>query len=71
MEKRVKSRFSHRIWRVQSPLSPDGPGWRPLIRRVLVPWLDEKKTQEDKETRKWKVDWQFAIGVSSGVYAYG
>ncbi|EIW72136.1 hypothetical protein TREMEDRAFT_20901, partial [Tremella mesenterica DSM 1558] len=38
LEKRVKSRFSHRVWKILSPLSPGSLGWRKLLRGVLVPW---------------------------------
>jgi origin recognition complex subunit 4 len=47
LEKRVKSRFSHRVMRVTSPLAPGGlvvpdgeKAWRVLTKRALLPWLD-------------------------------
>ena len=65
LEKRVKSRFSHRMWRVISPLSSDGPGWKEIMGRVLVPWEHGMgRTKEDREVIKWKGDWQFAVDVS-------
>ncbi|WVN89164.1 uncharacterized protein L203_104380 [Cryptococcus depauperatus CBS 7841] len=47
LEKRVKSRFSHRVWRVTSPLAPvskdeeEGQGivaWKEVVRWALVPY---------------------------------
>lgn len=71
LEKRVKSRFSHRMWRVQSPLAAGGPGWHTLVKRALVPWLmSDKKTKpaededEDEATENWKMDWEMALDVS-------
>ncbi|KAK8853413.1 hypothetical protein IAR55_004119 [Kwoniella newhampshirensis] len=69
LEKRVKSRFSHRVWRVSSPISSEGPGWKQVIKQALIPWdVDDKGkdnkeeiVQEDKEVRRWKQDWQFAV----------
>ena len=68
LEKRVKSRFSHRMWRVSSPLAPDGIGWAGLLKSSLIPWDTEdaaEKTpgKEDKQAKKWKGDWQFAVEV--------
>lgn len=62
LEKRVKSRFSHRVWRVTSPLSPSGPGWRSLLRAALVPW-SEKALDKDKGMRQWQEDWAFAVDM--------
>ncbi|KAL7424594.1 origin recognition complex subunit 4 [Cryptotrichosporon argae] len=59
LEKRVKSRFSHRVWRVASPLTD---GWRPALRRALVAW-DEAETERDKALRVWKDDWMFAVDM--------
>lgn len=77
LEKRVKSRFSHRVWRVESPLaampSPviadDGeeekkePAWRPLLMKALVPWLDAEPltSRADRDFAAWKEDWDFAV----------
>ncbi|ORY31628.1 origin recognition complex subunit 4 C-terminus-domain-containing protein, partial [Naematelia encephala] len=63
LEKRVKSRFSHRMWRVASPLAPEGMGWKELLRKGLVPWDGQESAteKEDKAVRTWKDDWQFAI----------
>ncbi|WWD19842.1 hypothetical protein CI109_104309 [Kwoniella shandongensis] len=61
LEKRVKSRFSHRVWRVSSPISSEGPGWTEVLRRALIPWDDEETTTDDRAVRKWKGDWQFAV----------
>ena len=80
LEKRVKSRFSHRVWRVTSPLSPSPGGlavpegekaWRVLLRRALVPWTNSAGSNaaaangaEEADTKRWKGDWSFAIDVS-------
>lgn len=64
LEKRVKSRFSHRVWRVSSPLSFDGVGWKALMRRVLKPWHEEAN---DEETKTWQDDWSYAVEVRKGV----
>ena len=65
LEKRVKSRFSHRMWRVMSPLSPDALGWKQLLRRALIPWEYSVDLPGDstKAVADWKGDWQFAIDV--------
>jgi origin recognition complex subunit 4 len=66
MEKRVKSRFSHRMWRVTSPLAPGALGWRNLMRQTLIPWDGEKTGKHDtNELRKWRGDWEFAVEVSA------
>jgi origin recognition complex subunit 4 len=62
LEKRVKSRFSHRVWRVTSPLTPGGRGWRPLLRAALIPW-DEKRLDKDRAMRQWQEDWAFAVDM--------
>jgi origin recognition complex subunit 4 len=64
LEKRVKSRFSHRQWRITSPLAPGSAGWAALLRQVLVPWPQSKQTDMAKDERKWKTDWEFAVDVS-------
>lgn len=64
LEKRVKSRFSHRVWRVPSPLSEGGVGWKALLRAALLPWDEEQ--EPDEETRMWMGDWAFAVDVSGG-----
>ncbi|WVQ82514.1 hypothetical protein IAT38_004643 [Cryptococcus sp. DSM 104549] len=59
LEKRVKSRFSHRIWRVISPVSPESPGgWKKVISRALVPW----KKWEDPEAEDAE-----GVGAGTGV----
>jgi origin recognition complex subunit 4 len=64
LEKRVKSRFSHRVWRVASPLAPEGAGWKVVLRRALVPWTTpEAAGESDKTTRDWMEDWTFAVDV--------
>ncbi|OCF43731.1 hypothetical protein I317_02484 [Kwoniella heveanensis CBS 569] len=66
LEKRVKSRFSHRTWRIPSPLSPDGMGWNSLLRSVLSP-ADcpdaghDDRSREAKMMQRWKEDWDFAV----------
>lgn len=67
LEKRVKSRFSHRMWRVQSPLSPEGMGWRELLGRALEPWKYDPKVRANDDTFYWRGDWEFAIEVSHRV----
>lgn len=70
LEKRVKSRFSHRVWRVESPLAPGQGGWKPLLKKTLVPWSAapapsaKKRTQAERELEAWQDDWEFAVGVS-------
>ncbi|ORX39453.1 origin recognition complex subunit 4 C-terminus-domain-containing protein [Kockovaella imperatae] len=65
LEKRVKSRFSHRMWRIPSPLSPGGPGWKTLLNRALVPWeWDAKQDSAEPDAKAlqlWKDDWQYGI----------
>ncbi|KAK4684451.1 origin recognition complex subunit 4, partial [Tremellales sp. Uapishka_1] len=64
LEKRVKSRFSHRVWRVISPLSPDSLGWKWVLQRALVPWeQDAEGSKEDRAVQKWKGDWVFAVDM--------
>lgn len=64
LEKRVKSRFSHRMLRVTSPLAPGGLGWPTLLRHVLVPWHGEKPSNHySREERKWRGDWEYAVDV--------
>ena len=63
LEKRVKSRFSHRMWRISSPLSLDGIAWREMMKRTLIPWDEQDGRKESKDLRKWKGDWQFAVEV--------
>ena len=69
LEKRVKSRFSHRMWRIVSPISADGAGWKALMRRALVPWEHEPDQggKPGKELEEWKGDWQFAVEVRSNL----
>lgn len=66
LEKRVKSRFSHRVWRVTSPLAPDALGWKAVLRNALIPWEASKSLQQekDKKTSQWMGDWGFAVDVS-------
>ena len=66
LEKRVKSRFSHRMWRVASPLSSEGLGWKSLLRNALLPWTipTNKESPKGKEVQRWVSDWQFAVEVS-------
>ncbi|WWD03936.1 hypothetical protein V865_001994 [Kwoniella europaea PYCC6329] len=56
LEKRVKSRFSHRTFRIPSPISSEGIGWKALLMDSLIP----SKGKENEDDR-WKGDWQFAI----------
>jgi origin recognition complex subunit 4 len=53
------------MWRVLSPLSPDGIGWRELLRRALIPWEygSDELVKQSKPVVRWKGDWQFAIDV--------
>ena len=69
LEKRVKSRFSHRMWRVSSPLCGDGIGWKEVMKHALIPWepSPEDARKEAREVKKWKGDWQFAVEVSNDV----
>lgn len=61
LEKRVKSRFSHRVWRVTSPLAAGGPGWRSILRSALVPWSEKEEQDKDRDMRQWMGDWAFAV----------
>ncbi|WVF67323.1 hypothetical protein IAT40_002074 [Kwoniella sp. CBS 6097] len=68
LEKRVKSRFSHRTWRIPSPLSSDGMGWRSLLRSVLLPAEDTNvlpinESREARVMQRWKEDWEFAVDM--------
>ncbi|WWC64824.1 uncharacterized protein I303_107438 [Kwoniella dejecticola CBS 10117] len=58
LEKRVKSRFSHRTFRIPSPLSAEGIGWKPLLHSVLIP---VPNGAEEGEGTRWQRDWEFAI----------
>lgn len=73
LEKRVKSRFSHRVWRVTSPLAPGGPTWKETLRRALIPWGTGTDTEgntrrssansADVEVEQWQDDWVFAVNM--------
>jgi len=65
LEKRVKSRFSHRMWRVASPLTTEALGWKEVMKHALVPWeyTSAEAGKEGREAKKWKGDWQFAVEV--------
>ncbi|WVQ94919.1 hypothetical protein IAU59_002005 [Kwoniella sp. CBS 9459] len=68
LEKRVKSRFSHRTWRIPSPLSPDGMGWNSLLSSVLLPVVDPAAIPNDgsrdaKVLQRWMEDWEFAVNM--------
>ncbi|WWC72232.1 uncharacterized protein I206_106194 [Kwoniella pini CBS 10737] len=58
LEKRVKSRFSHRTFRITSPLSSEGMGWKMLLKNALIP-TPPKEVEPQGEI--WQRDWQFAI----------
>ncbi|WVR09616.1 hypothetical protein IAU60_006688 [Kwoniella sp. DSM 27419] len=60
LEKRVKSRFSHRTWRIPSPLSPDGMGWKALLEHTLLPPTVGGQ-DESAAFIRWKDDWRFAL----------
>lgn len=65
LEKRVKSRFSHRVMRVTSPLAPDGLGWAALLRHALLPWKSNPSVAAtSKDGKAWQEDWDFAVDVS-------
>lgn len=68
LEKRVKSRFSHRQWRITSPLSPESIGWAALLRQALIPWTTTKVGKDSKEDKKWKGDWEYAVDVSDDIF---
>lgn len=79
LEKRVKSRFSHRIWRVTSPLASvpasnkvngtdgmDGVKEEARWKRLVQRALVRWKTEEgevDDGVGKWKGDWEYSIDV--------
>lgn len=56
LEKRVKSRFSHRMFRVVSPLAPDQLGWKKVLLQALIPWKQDelKEGKEGKEGKERK-----------------
>ncbi|WVW86384.1 hypothetical protein I302_108430 [Kwoniella bestiolae CBS 10118] len=58
LEKRVKSRFSHRTFRIPSPISSEGMGWRKLLKLALI---SSEGQAEEMEEDRWKGDWQFAV----------
>ncbi|WVQ77021.1 hypothetical protein IAR50_006700 [Cryptococcus sp. DSM 104548] len=76
LEKRVKSRFSHRIWRVTSPLASvmqggvggvgsdeerqGQRGWEELLKKALIPWYPESVLDQDPE-ETWRGDWEYVI----------
>ena len=81
LEKRVKSRFSHRVWRVTSPLAPGGmvleegqKAWRALLRRALLSWQGQNTQQPvNGEARTADViseDGELADKDFSSVYRY-
>ncbi|WRT70018.1 uncharacterized protein IL334_007011 [Kwoniella shivajii] len=63
LEKRVKSRFSHRTFRIPSPLSSEGMGWLKLLKSVLIPPYE---TSMGAEGKIWYEDWQFAVEMLLG-----
>lgn len=81
LEKRVKSRFSHRVWRVESPLArmpnptlegdEEGkkePTWRPVLMKALVPWLDSDEPAPKKQTAQ---EQEFAAWKEDWEFAVG
>ncbi|ODN77966.1 hypothetical protein L202_05059 [Cryptococcus amylolentus CBS 6039] len=82
LEKRVKSRFSHRIWRVTSPLASvmqggvggvgngtEGQGrggWEVLLKMALIPWYPESVMDDPEENEKWRGDWEYVIVTTLG-----
>lgn len=63
MEKRVKSRFSQRIFRVVSPLALDGgSAWKNLLENALLP-SDGLDSVTDEEEHRWTAGWITKIQV--------
>jgi len=56
------------MWRIMSPLSPEGTGWLEVLKCALIPWEyapgRQASDEEDTALQDWKSDWQFAIEVS-------
>lgn len=59
------------MWRVASPLSTDGAGWKKLLLDALIPWPREEvdldnaqyDDDDDMDLMGWRSDWQFAVEV--------
>ena len=63
LEKRVKSRFSQRIFRVVSPLALDGgSAWKTLLEDALEVSGDVDSTMSEGE-KSWSADWKAMIQV--------
>lgn len=75
LEKRVKSRFSQRVYRVVSPLAAADPDARMrLLRSALLPWYgtpaeDQVVAQYTNDSLEWMGQWETQVNVShqSGV----
>ncbi|KAJ9103965.1 hypothetical protein QFC21_002428 [Naganishia friedmannii] len=61
LEKRVKSRFSQRIYRVVSPLS--GNDWKRIVRLALLP-LTSDKTSLSNDDALWLSRWESQVDIS-------
>lgn len=65
LEKRVKSRFSQRIYRVVSPLSINAPdAWRVVARQALVPEAVISQIELSAVDRMWLTQWESQVDVS-------
>jgi hypothetical protein len=59
------------MWRVASPLSANGTGWKTLLLDALIPWPREEvdldnaqyDDDDDMDLMGWRSDWQFAVEV--------
>jgi origin recognition complex subunit 4 len=65
LEKRVKSRFSQRIYRVVSPLSTNVPdAWKAVVRQALVPESVISQAEPSAVDRMWLIKWESQVDVS-------
>lgn len=71
LEKRVKSRFSQRVYRVVSPLAGADPDTRVrLLRSALLPWYgspaedDQVGAQYTDDSLEWMGQWETQVNVS-------
>lgn len=66
LEKRVKSRFSQRIYRVVSPLSSSSSdAWKDIVRNALIPKdvLDEVSSSGSERDGEWLAVWESLVDV--------
>ncbi|KLO14955.1 hypothetical protein SCHPADRAFT_902813 [Schizopora paradoxa] len=59
LEKRVKSRFSHRILRTAGMASIDE--WKCMLRRCLITEGDKQDDHRDSSSQEWRKLWDYSI----------